>query len=71
MSVLDPLSHVSLGKLRGKASYVDRPEAGTVAGGHILVERLDGGGTAQLEHDVRLYSLLAKARVPFTVYSLP
>lgn len=27
-----------------RCSYVDRPEAGTVAGGHVGVESLDGSG---------------------------
>ena len=28
--------------------YLDRPEAGTVAGSHVLVEGLDGGSTREL-----------------------
>ena len=45
-----------------RRSYVDRPEAGTVAGGHVGVEGLDGSGprelTVLLVHVVR-----ARARV--------
>lgn len=33
---------MSLGKYFGCATYVDVPEAGTVAGGHVRVERLGG-----------------------------
>ena len=32
----------------GVATYVDGPEAGAVAGSHVLVERLDGVGAAHL-----------------------
>lgn len=31
-----------------RCTYVDRPEAGTMPGGHVLVEGLDGIGTAEL-----------------------
>lgn len=38
------LATQSWGIRRGQCSYVDRPEAGTVAGSHVGVESLDGSG---------------------------
>lgn len=29
-------------------TYLDRPEAGSVAGGHVLVESIDGGASGHL-----------------------
>ena len=41
---------------------VDRPEAGTVPGGHVLVERLDGVGAGELT-ELLVHVVRAGARV--------
>ena len=44
------------------ATYVDRPETGTVAGGHILVEGLDGISTREFT-ELLVHVVGARARV--------
>ena len=41
---------------------LDGPEAGTVAGGHVLVERLDGGSARELT-ELLVHVVRARARV--------
>jgi len=43
-------------------TYVDRPEAGTVAGSHVLVESLDGIGPGELT-ELFVHVVGARARV--------
>ena len=43
-------------------TYVDRPETRTVAGSHVLVERLDGVRTAELT-ELLVHVVRARARV--------
>ena len=45
-----------------RCTYVDRPEAGTVAGSHVLVESLDGVNTAELT-ELLVHVVGARARV--------
>ena len=43
-------------------THVDRPETGTVAGSHVLVERLDGVRTGELT-ELLVHVVCARARV--------
>jgi hypothetical protein len=45
-----------------KDTHVDRPEAGTVAGSHVLVEGLDSINTAELT-ELLIHVVGARARV--------
>ena len=46
----------------GNETDMDGPEAGAVAGGHVLVEGLDGGGAGELA-ELLVHVVRARARV--------